>query len=889
MGKIYLRIIAVAICCFTWLGSFNSLNAQCPATASCGSTTATGATCPLGNDNFGEIVPNNGCATFNQGNSFGPGQYFQMPVLLGGCYSISTCGSPIDTRLSCYEGNTTTSPFSYNDDNGPLCSGNNASVTFTPNFTDYTRVAVREGNCLPGGTASITVLVRQNNNLTFTSSAADMCAGESRTLTATPAPIITTPQPNSGNTGTFSGTGVVANVFSAPTPSGNSATYTINYDFGYCCTTQDIVVWRQPSASNAGQDQVVCDTFATIAGNAPAFGTGQWSIVSGPGTITNPGAATTTVNGLGQGQFTVLYWTITNGPCTAEIDSVIIGREVEPNPANAGADSSVCATQVMLNGNAPTVGNGLWSLIGGSGTITNSSSPSATVSNLGTGPNTFVWNIASGACTINSDTVVINRDALPTVAVAGPDISLCEDSLILNGNSPASGIGQWSLISGTGNITNPINPNSGLGSIQVGPSVLSWTITNGSCPPSTDTLQVVRNPAPALPTVSGSISICIGGSALLTAASGAANPSYTWWDAATGGNSLASTTVFNTGTLNTTTSYWVQVSDGATTCSSGRTMVTVTVNAAPVVSLGADSTVCAGTQVCFDAGPGFTSYAWSNGGGSGQTACYVGAGTYTVTVTSGANCTAVDTVVVNTLPAPQPNLGPDTDYCAGSGATIGVTGAPGNTYLWSNGGTTPMITVNTPGSYWMVCTDSSGCSGSDTISVTEIPGTTSAFSVDTSGCPQVVFTDNSTNATSWSWNFGDGGISVTASPTHNFFAAGNGTYTVTLISTGQCGSDTSTQSVSIGCLVGVNLPANLSVKVFPNPNHGSFQVEFTGMNDDAHLRVFNTAGQMVFDRNIVDQRGDFIESVELLRPAAGTYFVDLEISGVRITKRMIVE
>lgn len=812
-----------------------------------------------------------------------------MPVLLGGCYSISTCGSPIDTRVTCYQGNQTASPFAYNDDNGPLCSGNNASVTFTPNFTDYTRVAVREGNCLPGGTASITVLVRQNNNLNITSSSADMCAGGSRTLTATPAPITTTPQPNSGDNGTFSGTGVVANVFTAPTPSGNSATYTITYDFGYCCTTQDIVVWRPPSLSNAGQDQVVCDTFATITGNAPAFGVGQWSIVSGPGTITNPSAATTTVTGLGQGQFTVLYWTISNGPCTPKIDSVIIGREVEPNPANAGADSSVCANQVTLTGNPPTVGQGTWSLITGGGTITNPNSPSTGVTSLATGPNTFVWNISSGACTINSDTVIINRDALPTVSNAGANISTCDSSLTLNGNSPASGVGQWTLISGTGNLANPVNPNSGFSGIQVGTSVLSWTISNGSCPASVDTLQVLRNAAPAMPTVSGNLNICIGGSALLTASSSASNPSYIWWDAATGGNSLASTAVFNTGTLNSTTSYWVQVNDGATTCTSGRTMVTVNVNASPQVSLGNDSTVCSGQQVCFDAGPGFSSYAWSNGGGSSQTACFTGAGTYMVTVTSGNNCTGVDTVVVSTVPAPQPNLGPDTDYCAGTGATIGVTGTPGSTYLWSNGATTPMITVNTPGTYWMVCTNSANCSGSDTISVTEIPGTTSAFSVDTSGCPQVVFTDNSTNATSWSWNFGDGGIAVTPNPTHSFFAAGNGTYTVTLISTGQCGSDTSTQSVSIGCLVGVSLPSNLSVKVFPNPNHGSFQLEFTGMNDDAHLRVFNTAGQLVYERNIVDQRGDFIESVELLRPAAGTYFVDLEISGVRITKRMIVE
>lgn len=43
---------------------------------------------------------------------------------------------------------------------------------------------------------------------------------------------------------------------------------------------------------------------------------------------------------------------------------------------------------------------------------------------------------------------------------------------------------------------------------------------------------------------------------------------------------------------------------------------------------------------------------------------------------------------------------------------------------------------------------------------------------------QDVFTNTSTNATSWSWNFGDGGTSAAQNPSHTYGAAG--TYTVTL-------------------------------------------------------------------------------------------------------------
>jgi Zn-dependent metalloprotease len=53
------------------------------------------------------------------------------------------------------------------------------------------------------------------------------------------------------------------------------------------------------------------------------------------------------------------------------------------------------------------------------------------------------------------------------------------------------------------------------------------------------------------------------------------------------------------------------------------------------------------------------------------------------------------------------------------------------------------------------------------------------------------FTDLSQAASSWSWNFGDGGVSTLKNPTHTYTAIG--TYTVTLTATNQFGSDTETK------------------------------------------------------------------------------------------------
>src|SRR4030095_5657941 len=70
---------------------------------------------------------------------------------------------------------------------------------------------------------------------------------------------------------------------------------------GVCPSTSDNVTIQfntQPTIATAGADQTLCSTSATLAGNTPVVGTGQWTVVSGAGGSfvldTNP---TTTFNG----------------------------------------------------------------------------------------------------------------------------------------------------------------------------------------------------------------------------------------------------------------------------------------------------------------------------------------------------------------------------------------------------------------------------------------------------------------------------------------------------------------------------------------------------------------------------------------------------------------
>jgi len=125
----------------------------------------------------------------------------------------------------------------------------------------------------------------------------------------------------------------------------------------------------------------------------------------------------------------------------------------------------------------------------------------------------------------------------------------------------------------------------------------------------------------------------------------------------------------------------------------------------------------------------------------------------------------------------------DWDFGDGGSST-----AQNPSHQYSSAGTyTVSLTVTGPG-------------GSDTETKTNYitvngPPTAGFSGSPTSGTEPltVSFTDQSTGgATSWDWDFGDGGTSTAQNPTHEYTTAG--TYTVTLTATNACGSDIETKT-----------------------------------------------------------------------------------------------
>ena len=339
-----------------------------------------------------------------------------------------------------------------------------------------------------------------------------------------------------------------------------------------------------------------------------------------------------------------------------------------PTVSVAGPNQTFCNTaSTHMAGNAPAVGTGVWTLVSGAGTFTAPTSPLALVSGLGFGANVFQWTISNSPCPPSSSQVTITNVAPPTVAVAGPNQTVCgTTSATLAGNTALVGTGTWTLVSGSGTITTPSSPTSGITGLGNGANVFQWTITNPPCPPSTSQVTITITPMPVV-TVN-SPSICLGDVANLTA-NGAT--SYAW----TAG---VATVTANTGTASplVTTTYTVT---GTTGACSATAISMVTVNPIPVVTVNSP-TSCAGQTVNL-APTGATTYTWSAGvSATGDVAPLVTT-SYTVTGTSlGCSSTAVATVTVSALPMVTVN---SPTICEGQTATLIPNGA--TSYTWTAG------------------------------------------------------------------------------------------------------------------------------------------------------------------------------------------------------------
>jgi gliding motility-associated-like protein len=465
-------------------------------------------------------------------------------------------------------------------------------------------------------------------------------------------------------------------------------------------STSTMLVQRDapPTVANAGPNQTVCATVATMAGNNPATGTGNWTLISGSGTIGTPSSPTSGLTALGIG-VNVFQWTISNGVCPNSTSTVSVQHDALPTAANAGSSQSVCATSATLAGNTPAIGTGNWTLISGSGTIVTPTSPNSGLTALGTStsiPNIFMWTITNGVCPPSTSTVLIDADAAPTPANAGPNQTICIGNATMAGNTPAIGTGSWTLISGFAVITTPTLETSGLTSVAVGTNILQWTITNGVCPPSSSTVAIIRDPLPTTAVAGSSQSVCAISATLAgnTPAIGTGS-----WTLVQGAGTISTPTAPNSAvtSLGTSTSvlnvFMWTITNGV--CPSSSSTVGIDADAAPTnANAGPSQTICAPTTTLAGNIPSIGTGSWTliSGGATittptlettGLTSLAVGTNVLQWAITNGVCPPSTSTVAIFVQQYPTPsNAGVTQTICSALTSLAGNVPSVG-TGTWS--------------------------------------------------------------------------------------------------------------------------------------------------------------------------------------------------------------
>jgi hypothetical protein len=375
----------------------------------------------------------------------------------------------------------------------------------------------------------------------------------------------------------------------------STQTYTVSGTNANGCvnTAQATITVNQLPTVSAGANQSVC------AGTAVTLnGSGASSYVWNNG-VTNAIAfipvstQTYTVSG-----------TNANG-CVNTAQATIT---VNPLPTvSAGANQAVCiGTAVTLNGSGAT------SYVWNNG-VTNAVvfTPLTTQTYTVTGTN------ANGCVNTAQATITVN--SLPTVSAGANQMVCAGTAVTLNG----SGASSYSWNNGVTNAVafTPLTTQT-------------YTVTGINANGCINTAQATIT-INSLPTVSaGANQTVCAGTAVTLNGSGAS--SYVWNGGVT--NAVAFTPV-------STQTYTVTGINANGCVNSAQATITVI---SPMVSGGANQSVCAGTAVTLN-GSGASSYAWNNGVTNAVAFTPVSSQTYTLIGTDANGCTGSDTVVVSVL------------------------------------------------------------------------------------------------------------------------------------------------------------------------------------------------------------------------------------------------
>ncbi|MBI4646390.1 MAG: T9SS type A sorting domain-containing protein [Bacteroidia bacterium] len=286
----------------------------------------------------------------------------------------------------------------------------------------------------------------------------------------------------------------------------------------------------------------------------------------------------------------------------------------------------------------------------------------------------------------------------------------------------------------------------------------------------------------------------------------------------------------------------------------------------------------------------YNSILWSTGAHS-LTITVNNNGSYWVNITDTAGCLSGDTINVSIHSLPLVEAGNDTIICTGDSVAYSLSGY--EAYSWSDYetqeilGTDSLLYISEQGIYRVDATDSAGCTGFDIIIVSTEDPPVADFSYTQTGVLTVEFTDLSSNASTYSWDFNSDGTEDDNTPGNTSCTYNDtGQFNVTLVVSNTCSSDTAENLIY---LLGINEINSESIfSIYPNPANNLINIKINETNfSEIRIKIFESSGQMVFDKSIHIKQNESFKVLDLGFLPEGVYTLMI-ISGKQQNSYTIV-
>ncbi len=585
------------------------------------------------------------------------------------------------------------------------------------------------------------------------------------------------------------------------------------------------------------------------------------------------GQTTQTATGLNVGTYLV---TVTDNNGCSNSTSVSIGANfvisvsaTGTNPTTCGgSDGSAAATAV--NGNSPYTY--LWD---DSGAQTN-----ATAGGLSAGTYKVIATDNDGCS--DSTTVVLTD--------AGAASLVISDSTMVSCIGPNSGSATVGMTGGAAPYTytwntTPTQTDSTATGLAVGSYNVTVSDNNGCSSSTTVSITAILDISVVATSTNPSACGAADGSATAAATDGLPPYTYLWSDG--GAQTNANATGLLSGNYNVTVADLNGCIDSATVSVNdpGAPSLTISATTMPSCFGGNDGT---GTVAASGGATPYT-YAWgttpiqNDSMGTG-----LSAGTYNISVTDAGSCTSSTTVNISEPSAVVVVISASDISCFGANdgaASVSVNG--GTTpysYMWDTGDSTvPLINLSA-GSYILTVTDANSCTSVDSASITEpVEMTISTTITDaTSGlCNGIVAVGVLGGIPPFTYLWDDPDTQATV------FATGlcAGSYIVVVTDSAGC-TQTAASVVQLLDVISVKNSVESRLKVYPNPNSGSFIIDLI-LKDPGEVRfeLINTIGQIVYAEKLSTSRAYMLN---LPNASAGIYQLRIITSTEIFQKKVII-